>query len=207
MEYEQDDQTNEGGMMQRIKESPRTVSALIIILIVAAAIYAFSGEEDRAPEGLVGDERTDEIALIDEEQEETEDATPVTEDEEREETPVTTPDPVDRERIAAETDALPEVDRTDQGYVETATQGDGLTHLARRATTRFLNENTVDYEITNEHRIYIEDYIQKRLGSRPLALGEQQTISFDLIQEAVAAAGQLTPQQLNNLTQYTGVLR
>src|SRR3989344_3352994 len=45
MEYEEENTTEDESLFDRIKESPRTVSALIIILIVAAAIYAFSGNE------------------------------------------------------------------------------------------------------------------------------------------------------------------
>jgi hypothetical protein len=48
----------EGGFIQRVKESPRTVSALIIILIVAAAIYAFSGEETGQRVAQQGNEET-----------------------------------------------------------------------------------------------------------------------------------------------------
>lgn len=177
-----------GGVWQRIKESPRTVSALIIILIVAAAIYAFSGEEATPPGIPTGGE----AALTDEETEGIVEKEP---------------------QIAAETNesgqlaVLPEAKRTNEGYVEVAQAGDGYTHLARRATTRWLSENQASYAVTDEHRIYIEDYIQNRLGARGLELGESQTVSFDLVAEAVAAAGELNEQQLKNLSQYTGALK
>jgi hypothetical protein len=195
MEYEQDNQ-DQGGLIERIKESPRTVSALIIILIVAAAIFAFSGDQDQQEEVAIDQEA---ITTAEEA------ASPAAQTVE-ETAGALAPEPVEREVLAEQEQALPEATTTDEGYVEVAEAGDGITHLARRATTRYLNENTTDYAVTNEHRIYIEDYIKDRLGSRPLALGETQTVSFDLIGEAVAAAGQLNESQLRNLTQYTYVL-
>ena len=211
MEYDQDTDNNEGGIMQRIKESPRTVSALIIILIVAAAIYAFSGDETQQTaqidEGITLEEGADlnteeDEGLTDSDEEAVEE----TEESADEGEAVATPKPVSRDSIAAQNEALPQATKTDTGYVEVAAAGEGMTHLARHATTRYLNENNVEYAVTNEHRIYIEDYIQDRLGTQSLAIGENMAISYDLIQEAVAAAGNLSAQELNNLTQYTYVL-
>ncbi len=206
MEYEQNDKSGEGSLLDRIKESPRTVSALIIILIVAAAIYAFSGEEGQ-PAGTVP---ADQAATEQEGQPAAdtvdggiaqgtilpEAAAP----------PTPTVAPLAPEELAAQSQLLPAVERNEQGFVEKAAAGDGITHLARRAATRYLSQNTIDYAVTNEHRIYIEDYIKDNVGSRPLAVGEEQTISFELIREAVAAAGQLNEQQLHNLSQYTYAL-
>ena len=213
MEYEQDDQNQEGGFMQRVKESPRTVSALIIILIVAAAIYAFSGDQNQEP----GDIAQNDQAATTEEQDEAAEEEGEEEAEEGEEAAATdeaatttptqaTPEPVDRDALAEQNRALPEASKTDQGYVEVAAAGEGVTHLARKATTRYLSENNVDFNVTNEHRVYIEDYIKDRMGTQGLSLGEQQTISYDLLREAVDSARNLTPAQLNNLSQYTSAL-
>lgn len=198
----------EGSFLDRIKESPRTVSALIIILIVAAAIYAFSGDQRTTPAG-----ETDQAAVTTEEAVSTEEAAPVEEestptaiaDQEQvaTEKPVTT---VSQEQLKTEAAKLPEPRKTDSAYVEVAQRGDGITHLSRRAVTRFLAENQTDYQVTNEHRIYIEDYIQNRIGKQGLALGQEQAISFELIKEAIASAKNLNDSQLRNLSQYTYVL-
>tara|TARA_Y100000310_G_C20627576_1_gene786793 strand:- start:143 stop:736 length:594 start_codon:yes stop_codon:yes gene_type:complete len=193
-----DFEDDSGGFMDRIKESPRTVSALIIILIVAAAIYAFSGEEPDEAE-LAQDSATevttevDDDATIDE-------AGAVAGDTAVEPTAVSAAD------LMEETKTLPEPTRTAEGFQEVAQPGDGITHLARRSATRWLSENQAGYAVTNEHRIYIEDYIQNQMGSEGLAVGETRMVSLDLIAEAVAAAGQLNDQQLRNLTQYTSAL-
>lgn len=202
MEYDELDQNEDGGFLSRLRESPRTVSVLIIILIVAAAIYAFSDNQDQTPVADV--EEVTEEAMIDEADEGgtgEEMAGAIAED--------TTQPPreVSPEVLAEQNRALPAGERTNEGYVETAQSGDGITHLARRAATRYIAEQETSYAVTNEHRIYIEDYIKDNLGKRGLALEEQVTIPLELMQEATTAAGELTPQQLHNLSQYTYVLQ
>jgi len=108
--------------------------------------------------------------------------------------------------LMEETKELPEPTRTAEGFQEVAQPGEGVTHLARRAATRWLSENQAGYAVTNEHRIYIEDYIQNNIGREGLALGESRVVNFDLVAEAVAAASELSDNQLRNLTKYTHVL-
>lgn len=200
--------------LDRVKESPRTVSALIIILIVAAAIYAFSGDTNEP--GVVDNDtggapqQTDEATpspADDTDEEAAATPTPAVGETTATTTPTTEPSqPVTRDQLNEQAQQLPEPTRNDEGFVEVAQAGEGVTHLARRATTRWLGENDAGYTLTNEHRIYIEDYIQNRLGTNGLSLGESQTVSYELIREAVAAAGQLNDTQLQNLSQYTYVL-
>ncbi len=203
----------QGGFMQRIKESPRTVSALIIILIVAAAIYAFSGERS-------GVEDEGSVASLDNVEEATEanegGSEEVVKSEEGGQAEEEADDNKGSPAVAAvessegeedkNTEQVAEAERTNEGFVEVAQTGDGYTHLARRAANRWLSENQVDYDVTDEHRIFIEDYIQNHLGSDSLEVGESHTVTFDLIKEAVAAAGQLEKNQLQNLSKYTDAL-
>lgn len=172
---------DEGSIVERIKESPRTVSAVIIILIVAAAIYAFSGDDLNTPS--------------------------------IEETEQPSEENISNKEVAGSTNEnsmaeiiLPEPEKTAEGFMEVAQPGEGLTHLARRATTKWLSENKSDYDVTDEHRIYIEDYMQKKLGNGLMQIGQTETVTFDLINEAIASASELNESQLQNLSQYTYVL-
>jgi len=88
-------------------------------------------------------------------------------------------------------------------YVETAEQGEGITHLARKALKKYLQKKSQSFEVTPEHKIYIEDCIAKEIGAKWLNLGEELEISEDLIAEAIEKAETLTPEQLQNLTQYS----
>ncbi|MBU2068253.1 hypothetical protein KKE13_01590, partial [Patescibacteria group bacterium] len=82
-----------------------------------------------------------------------------------------------------------------------AAPGDGVTHLARRALGDYLEDHSQN--LTNEHKIYIEDYLKDNIGSKSLEVGEEITFSEDLIKEAIDASLELTPEQLQNLEQYS----
>jgi len=91
-------------------------------------------------------------------------------------------------------------------YRKTAKKGDGLTHLAREALTSYMEEEGLD--LSDEERVYIEDYVQKRLSpekSEPrfLDIGEEVEISVELIEEGITQAEELTPEQTENLQQYS----
>lgn len=97
---------------------------------------------------------------------------------------------------------LPEV--TAAGiYEETAEPGQGITHLARNALKKYLEKKGANLDLTPEHKIYIEDYLQKKTGERWLEIGEKKSFSEDLIKEGISKAQQLTPEQLENLKQYS----
>ncbi len=119
--------TNEpqsGNFMDRLREAPRTVSAIIIILIVAAAIYAFSGnpKQEQAPAGTTTDNGA--VATME----------PTTSEQPTQATPSATAG-----RPVAT--PLPEARKTDTGFVEVAQKGEGVTKLARRAAAQYLADN------------------------------------------------------------------
>lgn len=88
-------------------------------------------------------------------------------------------------------------------FVETATKGDGSTHLARRALANYL-EKTPDSSLSGEHKVYIEDYLRKAAGSKGhLAVGESTEFSKDLIRQAIDHSKTLSAKQLNNLKKYS----
>lgn len=91
------------------------------------------------------------------------------------------------------------------GYAVVAKHGDGLTHVARKALASHLQNNGGNDDLTAEHKVYIEDYIQKRIDHPTgwLEVGETIQVSESLINEAIEAANQLTDNQLQNLSQYT----
>ena len=92
-------------------------------------------------------------------------------------------------------------------YTVTANYGEGITHLARHALEKYLEDINDGSELTKEHRVYIEDYLQNRIGSQKLEIGDQKTFSEDLIQEAISNADKLSPKSLENLSKYTKNIR
>jgi hypothetical protein len=89
-------------------------------------------------------------------------------------------------------------------YQEEAQAGEGLTHVARRVLAKHLEGTNDDFSA--EHKVFMEDFIQKELGSQPLVLGEQVSISQDLISRAIQEAEKLTQGQLDNLRQYSSIV-
>jgi hypothetical protein len=99
---------------------------------------------------------------------------------------------------------IPEGRKEGGAIIEKAAKGDGVTHLARRALKDYLEDNP--QELTNEHKIYIEDYLKDKVGPRPLEVDEEITFSEDLIKEAIDASLELNPEQLKNLEKYSALV-
>jgi len=97
---------------------------------------------------------------------------------------------------------IPKSPSSNKIYEEEAQRGEGITHLARKALKKYLTEKGRDLNLTPEHKVYIEDYLQNKTGDYPLKIGQKLTFSEDLIREAIEKAQNLTPQQLQNLAQY-----
>ncbi|MBI2624393.1 hypothetical protein HYW67_02775 [Candidatus Parcubacteria bacterium] len=87
-----------------------------------------------------------------------------------------------------------------------ASRGEGITHLARRALRAHLESNSVDFTLRAEHKIYVEDYLVKKTDAQRLQIGEERTFSNDLVREALARAKDLSPKQIENLSQYVSLV-
>ena len=99
---------------------------------------------------------------------------------------------------------IPESRKESGSIIEKAAQGDSVTRLARRALKSYTENNSEN--LTNEHKIYIEDYLKDQIGSRPLEVGEEIAFSEDLIKEAIDASLELSPEQLKNLEKYSALV-
>jgi len=179
-----------GGIIERLRNSPRTVSTLIVILIVVGAIFAFSDRGARAP-GPAETTVTPAPTSTESPTVSSPDATATVKpgEEPAQSQPSPTPLPA-----AAE--------ETDTAYLEVAERGNGVTHLARRAMERYLQAVTQETTVTVEHKVWIEDYLKDRLGRKPLALGERLTVEKDLMRDAIAQSKDLTDAQLKHLTRF-----
>lgn len=88
-----------------------------------------------------------------------------------------------------------------KAYTASAESGDGITHLARKVVKKYLEENSVS-DISDEQKIYIEDYLQNKTGQEFLALGETREFSENLIEEAVDMSRGLDGSDIDNLSKY-----
>lgn len=178
------------------KYGSSVVLPIIALLILAGGIYLYSTQKNEQKGIVLDEENNQEETLSEEEildmieqeepQEKSEEAT--------EETEITDSDKITEK---ADREIIPE----NEVIITKAGTGDGITHLARHGLKEYLKENP--QELTNEHKVFIEDYLKDQIGSRSLEVGEEVSFSKKTIQEAINASNQLTESQIENLKQYS----
>lgn len=74
-------------------------------------------------------------------------------------------------------------------YEETATKGEGITHLARRVVLKFLNYaqefNTISVNNDSKTLTCLEDFLQNNTGSETLEIGDKRSFSADLVEKSI----------------------
>ena len=192
---EDKDMSYEEGLSEKVKvwvqENHRVVTSVFIVAIIAFGIYSYS---DRS--ASTDDSGLKKIASSETAKQDTSSDTTTAQD--NGSAKMTTPTP---EKVAAQpTETSRE---TETSFIEVAGSGNGLTNLARQATADYLDKNA-DSSLTNEHRIYIEDYLRKKVGHQGgVKTGTNVEFSKDLIKQAIDASKQLNDRQLQNLKKYS----
>lgn len=92
---------------------------------------------------------------------------------------------------------------TETSFIEQAERGNGKTHLARRALAHYLEKNA-DSSLTNEHKVYIEDYLRKNVSHQG-GVTSKTSIEFskNLIKQGIEKSKTLNDKQLQNLQKYS----
>lgn len=191
-----DEMQESGGMRSWIQDNLRIIASVLIVVAIAAGVYSYS-KRTAAPEeenriGMITSEESanqEEITLDSEESS----VSDIRLKEGISDQPVQKEDSISSAAASQE---------TEQSFIETAGQGDGLTHLARRSLANYLEKNS-DQSLTAEHKIYIEDYLRKKVGyNKGLKVGNSVEFSKSLIQDAIQQSKTLNEKQLQNLHQY-----
>lgn len=88
-------------------------------------------------------------------------------------------------------------------YTLAAEHGDGITNLARKAVHEYLVDINRANEYDRAQRIFVEDFLQNRIGTYWLALGQEETFTVDQIQAALADVVKVDTSSLQaNLAQF-----
>jgi hypothetical protein len=190
---EDKDMSYEEGTAQKMRvwaqENLRIITSVFIVAVIAFGIYSYS---DR---GISSDDAG--LKKIASSETSKEDTGAVT-SEEAEKTSMSTDETKQAEAAPVETSR-----ETETSFIEVANRGEGLTHLARRATTDYLDKNA-DSSLTAEHRIYIEDYLRKKAAHQGgIKTGTDVEFSKSLVKEAIDASKNLNERQLENLKKYS----
>ncbi len=201
--------TDEKGWLGKIKDSVyenwQTILVALIVLIVGISAYNYN-ERPIAPaaneqEQTQGATDTGENAATEQNTEATDAANQ--QDQQVQAPAENTPAASNQTETKTDTTVtnMNTVDVEGENYKVTATKGDGLTHLARKAMNKYLEANPTD-GVTSLHKIYIEDYLRKQVAARPVRVGDEETFSKTMIDQAIAASLKLSQKQLDNLKKY-----
>jgi len=85
--------------------------------------------------------------------------------------------------------------------VVSAGSGDGLTHLARRATSEYITENSIDY-LDAAQRVFIEDHLRRQATQVAVHPGTELSFDNESIATAIQRAQDLSEAQRANLAKY-----
>jgi len=197
----------------------QTIVIVLIVLIIGAGVYNYQQEKGGAENSGVlstaveeQEEKTEELdeEIAIEMDSETDESSSVIIDEED--------DKLNKDASENDSDTAADIEESEEeyndseepvtissnngeNYMVSAEKGDGITHLARKALRKYLDENEVS-DINDEQKIYIEDYLQNKTGGEFLALGETRNFSENLIEEAVDLSRGLNSKALDNLSGY-----
>ncbi len=214
-----------------LQENLRIIVSVLIVALIASSIYSYSKRGEKVATNT-GDKNVEIEKILDdisnqneegnkEEQNADEEKQAVTEEaatteneqvsdanENQEE--VIKPEPENKEeaqvtnedsaKTQPQTEAVTK--ETENSFIESASPGNGLTNLARKALAHYLEKNP-DSSLTPEHKIYIEDYLRKNVNYQGrIYTGTTVEFSKDLIKKAIDASKNLNNAQLQNLHKY-----
>lgn len=201
-----------GKIKEWAQENIRIIVSVLIVFLIASSIYSYSkrGEEsvEVAEKSNDIEKILDDLSSTDTQDADVSDSAVSDEAGEvisPEEDTVAQEETVTQEESAPvqEVQQAPEAQETGDSFIESAQAGDGTTKLARRALAHYLEKNP-DSALTNEHKIYIEDYLRKKVGFQgKVYVGTTVEFSKSLISEAITASKTLNDSQLKNLQKYS----
>jgi len=182
------------------KYGSSVILPIIALLILAGGIYLYARQKTEnnillPEESILAEQKLPEINQETPEQE-------IAETQEENEEIILEPTITQEETIQ---EIVPQTGSQSTGSItEKATKGEGVTHLSRRALKNYLKNNSKN--LTNEHKVFIEDYLKDKTGSRQLEVGEEINFSEKLIEEAINTSAELSAEQLKNLEKYSTLI-
>jgi len=198
------------GWFEKIKdwsyENWQTILVVLIVLIVGISAYNYNQEtdnssgtaiieENESTENNIEESIDDQETVVETQDQEIAEQEDIIVENNKEEAEIS-------QEVKKEETVISSSDNSGKKYTITATEGEGITHLARHALAKYIQDNGNEEDLSQEHKIYIEDYLQNRTGSEAIEKGHQESFSEELIQEAIINSRNLSPDLIENLTKY-----
>ncbi len=206
-----EDEINDSPVKNWLEDNLRVLLSILIVVAIAGGIYSYSKRSVAPSVNTVSQDTQDtqnaQDSLLDKlasDQGDTINADKADESAKADDTATPTKDSaVSTDTQVTSTSSTEASKETEASFIETAKKGDGVTHLARRATADYLEKNP-DSTLTVEHKIYIEDYLRKNVSkSKGVTVGSSVEFSKDLIHSAIEKSKTLNEKQLKNLKKYS----
>ena len=188
--------SNDSAVKIWLEDNLRIILSILIVIAIAGGIYSYS-KRSQSPT-ITDISQNSQDSLLEKL------TTPKEEDSKKDAPAEEKKDSaISEDKQVSSTTTTETSKETEGSFIESANRGDGITHLARRATANYLEKNP-DSTLTVEHKIYIEDYLRKNIKkSEKVAIGASVEFSKDIIHSAIEKSKQLNDKQLKNLKKYS----
>lgn len=195
-EKNETEQAESMNMKQWFQDNLRIIVSIVIVVLIAGGIYSYSNRS-MSPEDSGSVAKND---VLSEAISGDSDAS-ASDDSQAQAGSQASDQATQQKSDAASSVAAGTSKETDGSFIETAGKGDGTTKLARRALADYLEKNP-DSTLTAEHKVYIEDYLRKNVGTQKVHIGSSVEFSKSLIGDAISKSKNLNAAQLKNLHKY-----
>lgn len=189
--------SNDSALKIWLEDNLRVLLSIVIVIAIAGGIYSYSKRSQAPTVTDITQEGQDSLL------EKTTDSSDIKKEADVKDSDVSKKEvvtPKDKQEVLAVTETSKE---SESSFTESANKGNGVTHLARRATANYLEKNP-DSSLTVEHKIYIEDYLRKNVTKKDkVIIGTSVEFSKDLIHTAIEKSKQLNDRQLQHLKKYS----
>lgn len=113
--------------------------------------------------------------------------------------------PAENSAVNATQAKEPKTTKPSGTIIKIAEKSEGITHLARKAVKEYLENN--QESLSAEQKIYVEDYLKRKIGSRLLKVGEKIEFGEDTIKQGIEKTKRLNQKQIQNLSKYVPLAR
>lgn len=198
------EETNSQSLKQWFQDNLRIIVSILVVVLIAGGIYSYSNRS-QAPAESDQQTQSDVLSQVtggDSSDSSTADQAAKDKDADQKTNQEANQQKAQPSQSASNVSQGGESKETDSSFIETAGRGDGATKLARKALADYLEKNP-DSSLTAEHKIYIEDFLRKNVGTKGgVKVGTSVEFSKSLINDAISKSKNLNERQLKNLHKY-----
>lgn len=160
------------------------VSILLIVFLIISGIYAFNRDTSKDQEKDV-EKKVSEIKNS---------------DSEKTEENITSENPVSEENPEKKEMTNP-VETTDESITVSAIDGDGATHLARKAIAEYSTKENIS--LSKEQKLYAETVLKNSYYQHHLSVGQSIAFSITDLSDTIQKAQDLSEHQIKAWSKYT----